>query len=202
MDKRTAMSLDHYLTTPPDDGEENELLDSMIFVLEQIYPGFKWDDGVGHTADRFIKYLQEYMPTQIPFNPTTFVDEDATGMIMVGPIAISSLCKHHLLPFYGHAWVGYIPSGGRIIGLSKIPRLVKWVATQPSTQEILTKHVAKWLDAKLEPKGVMVVVRSTHTCMSCRGVRETDAAMVTSLPLGVFGAVESARAEFLHFVGE
>jgi len=175
---------------------------SMVEVLNEVYPGFAWDDSVEKTAERFVRYLAEYMPMPIPFVPTTFKDEDATGMIMVGPIVVSSICKHHLLPFYGHSWVGYIPSGGRIIGLSKIPRLVKWMATQPSTQELLTKRTAKWLDNTLEPKGVMVVIRSTHTCMSCRGVREADASMVTSLPIGVFAAVESARAEFLHFVGK
>ena len=185
------------LILPNPDKAHNSMVEVLTFAFGET---FKWDDSVGQTADRFIRYLQEYEPKPIPFKPTTFIERDATGMIQVGPIAIASICSHHMLPFYGHAWVGYIPSNGRIIGLSKIPRLVKWMATTPTNQERLTKKVAKWLDETLEPKGVMVVIKSTHTCMSCRGVRETDAKMVTSLPLGVFGAVESARAEFLHFV--
>lgn len=206
MDKRTAASLDHYLTTPPEDGQGDDTLGAMVDILNSIFPGMLWDDTVEDTAARFIKYLREYSPRKPKFEDekpafsvTTFDLEANNQMVMCGPIQFSSICKHHLLPFLGHVWVAYI-SNDHFVGLSKLPRIVKWVAQRPQTQEVMTSEILKFVKSELKPRGTMVVVRSTHTCMSCRGVRETDARMTTSLPGGDFLTNPAARMEFLEFM--
>lgn len=198
--------LDHYITGIPESGCI-DTLEAMVDILNSIFPSYPWDDGVERTAERFLNYLREYSPTKPtlaeetpPFNTTTFKLQGAGDqLVMCGPITMSSICKHHLLPFTGHVWVGYI-SNDNFVGLSKIPRIVKWAATRPQTQELLTTDIVKYLKHTLKPMGVMVMIKSVHTCMSCRGVRETDAEMVTSLPSGVFLSDAGARNEFLNLV--
>lgn len=175
----------------------------MQAILDQTFPGFKWaeDDGGKRTAKRFVNYLREYSPiyaNTLPFEMTVFPAQ-VNQLIMSGPINFSSACMHHLLPYMGTAWVGYIPNR-LMIGASKMPRLVKALANKPSTQEELCAEIASCLKHKLEAMGVAVVMRATHTCMSCRGVREEDAQLITSEMRGVFLTAGEARAEFLSFV--
>ena len=117
-------------------------------------------------------------------------------MVMVKDIPIYSLCEHHLVPWFGHAHVAYIPNDeGRITGLSKVARLVDGFAQRLQVQERLTTQVAQGLEDALSPKGVMVVVEAEHLCMSMRGVRKPGTTTVTSAVLGLFRRDPSTRAE-------
>jgi GTP cyclohydrolase I len=117
-------------------------------------------------------------------------------MVVVRGIRFSSMCEHHLLPFTGTAAVGYVPDG-RVIGLSKIPRLVELFARRPQLQERLTNQVAAALMEHLAPKGVGVIVKAHHSCMGCRGVVQPDAEMVTSTVLGCLRDNPAARSELM-----
>jgi GTP cyclohydrolase I len=132
-------------------------------------------------------------------NGATF-EVDYDEMVVVRDIEFFSLCEHHLLPFFGKAHVGYLPRG-RIIGLSKIPRVVDMYAHRLQVQERLTQQVASFLMEKLNPKGVACVVDATHLCTVMRGVRKQEATMVTSSMLGTFRADARTRSEFLTFIG-
>ncbi|HYM52619.1 MAG TPA: GTP cyclohydrolase I FolE [Candidatus Dormibacteraeota bacterium] len=125
---------------------------------------------------------------------------DYDEMVVVRDIEFYSLCEHHLLPFYGRAHVGYLPRG-RVIGLSKIPRIVDMYAHRLQVQERMTQQVADLLMERLEPKGVGCVIEATHLCTMMRGVRKQHATMVTSAMLGTFRRDARTRAEFLTFIG-
>jgi GTP cyclohydrolase I len=133
------------------------------------------------------------------FNGAAF-DVDYDEMVVVRDMEFYSLCEHHLLPFFGRAHVGYLPRG-RIIGLSKIPRVVDMYAHRLQVQERLTQQVAGFLMERLNPKGVACVVEATHLCTVMRGVRKLEATMVTSSMLGTFRADARTRSEFLTFIG-
>ena len=125
---------------------------------------------------------------------------DYDEMVVVRDIEFYSLCEHHLLPFFGRAHVGYLPRG-RVIGLSKIPRIVDMYAHRLQVQERMTQQVATFLMERLEPKGVGCVVEATHLCTVMRGVRKQQATMVTSSMLGTFRRDARTRTEFLTFIG-
>ena len=128
-------------------------------------------------------------------------DVDHDEMIMVREIPLSSMCEHHLLPFYGQAHVAYIPkAGGRITGLSKIARLVDGYAHRPQVQERLTRQVADAVQEVLDPAGVLVVVEAEHMCMSMRGVRKPGSSTVTSAVHGSFRESPATRAEAMRFI--
>src|SRR5918999_454105 len=125
---------------------------------------------------------------------------DYDEMVVVRGIEFFSLCEHHLLPFYGSAHVGYLPRG-RVVGLSKIPRIVDMYAHRLQVQERLTVEVANFLMERLEPKGVGCLVEATHLCTMMRGVKKQAATMVTSSMLGTFRRDPKTRGEFLTFIG-
>lgn len=120
---------------------------------------------------------------------------DYSEMVVVKDIPFHSLCEHHLLPFAGSAAVAYIPAG-RVIGLSKIPRVVDMYARRLQIQERLTQQIADFLMERLSPKGVGVVVEATHLCASMRGIRKPGMVMTTSAVLGLFRRSDKTRAEF------
>jgi len=120
-------------------------------------------------------------------------------MVIVKDIEIFSLCEHHLIPFYGKAHVAYIPNG-KVVGLSKIPRLVEVFSRRLQIQERLTTQVAECLMSVLKPKGVAVVIEALHLCMCMRGVKKGDAYTVTSSMLGAFRRDAHSRSEFLSLV--
>ena len=126
---------------------------------------------------------------------------DYDEMVVVRDIEFFSLCEHHLLPFTGHAHVGYLPRG-RVIGLSKIPRIVDMYAHRLQVQERLTVQVADFLMERLEPKGVACVIEATHLCTMMRGVRKQEATMVTSSMTGTFRRDARTRAEFMGLIGK
>lgn len=127
-------------------------------------------------------------------------DEPCEDMVVVTGVRFNSTCEHHLMPFFGTASVGYVPSG-KVIGLSKLPRVVEVFARRFQVQERLTRQVADAVYEASEPRGVGVVMRAEHTCMSCRGVRKTGDT-VTSSMLGVFRDDPKVRAEFLALIRE
>jgi GTP cyclohydrolase IA len=128
-------------------------------------------------------------------------DVDYDEMVVVRDIEFFSLCEHHLLPFIGKAHVGYLPKG-RVIGLSKIPRIVDMYAQRLQVQERLTVQVADFLMERLEPKGVACVVEATHLCTMMRGVKKQEATMVTSSMVGTFRRDARTRAEFMGLIGK
>jgi GTP cyclohydrolase I len=126
---------------------------------------------------------------------------DYDEMVVVRDIELFSLCEHHLLPFIGRAHVGYLPRG-RVVGLSKIPRIVDMYAQRLQVQERLTVQVADFLMERLEPKGVACVIEATHLCTMMRGVKKQEATMVTSSMTGTFRRDARTRAEFMGLIGK
>jgi len=121
-------------------------------------------------------------------------------MVIVQNIELYSLCEHHLLPFFGKCHVGYLP-GDKVIGLSKIPRIVDMFARRLQVQERLTQQIAKTLCEKINPKGVAVIIEAQHLCMMMRGVGKQNSRMVTSAMLGRFREDPRSRSEFLDLIG-
>jgi GTP cyclohydrolase I len=152
------------------------------------------------TPARMARAYAELFAAQ-PFQLTTFPnDEGYDELVLARAIPFRTLCEHHMLLFSGVAHVGYLP-GDRILGLSKLARLVDHFAARPQTQERLTMQVAKCLDANLRPRGVGVVLEAEHTCMTQRGVRALGATTVTSALLGTLRSDPRSRAEFFALAG-
>lgn len=128
-------------------------------------------------------------------------EEKYDEMVIVKGIDIFSLCEHHLLPFYGKCHVAYIPDG-KLIGLSKIPRLVEIFARRLQIQERLTSEIAKNLQEILKPKGVAVVIEAKHLCMIMRGIEKVNTVATTSAMHGVFKTRQETRMEFMGFIGK
>ena len=132
---------------------------------------------------------------------TVFDDENYDEMIVVKDIEFYSVCEHHMLPFFGKAHIGYIPNG-KIIGLSKLPRLVEIFARRLQNQERLTSQIARGLNDLLKPLGVGVVLEAQHFCMMARGVEKQNSVVLTSAQLGIFKKKEKTRSEFLRLIGK
>jgi len=126
-------------------------------------------------------------------------EEEYDEMVIVKDISLYSLCEHHLLPFYGECHVAYIPKG-RIIGISKIPRVVQIFSRRLQVQERLTTQIAKTLMEHLKPYGVAVTIDAVHLCMAMRGVRKRDARIITSAMLGAFRSDSKTRMEYLELI--
>src|SRR3954447_4340219 len=152
--------------------------------------------GLAETPRRMADAYAELLTPQ-PFRATTFPNDDGYDELIVArAIPFHSLCMHHLLPFHGVAHVGYLP-GERIIGLSKLGRVVELFARDLQLQERLTTQIARWLQRELEPKGVGVVLEAEHLCMSLRGVQKLGAKTVTSALRGLVRDDARTRQEFL-----
>jgi GTP cyclohydrolase I len=161
------------------------------------------DPSHEHLADTPRRVARCYAELISPreFDLTTFAnDEGYDEMVLAKAIPIQSLCEHHLLPFHGVAHVGYLP-GDRILGLSKLARVVELFARDLQVQERLTQQVANWLHDNLAPKGVGVVIEAEHLCMSLRGVRATGSRTVTSALHGLLREEPGTRHEFFILTG-
>ena len=156
-------------------------------------------EGLLDTPKRYVKALTEltsgYAEDPAEILSTQF-DEAYDQMVVVTGIEFTSLCEHHILPFAGHVTIGYIPRK-KVVGLSKLPRIVHTYAKRLQVQERLTNEIAEAIDIHVEPLGVGVVVTSVHQCMAIRGVKQNGAKMVTSCLLGVMRESPAARGEFL-----
>ncbi len=158
-------------------------------------------EGLLDTPRRVVAALQEmtcgYHDDPAAILAVTFNGDEYDEMIVVRNVDFVSLCEHHVLPFTGTADLAYIPGNGRIVGLSKLARLVECFARRLQVQERMTQQIAAAMEEHLRPQGVGVVVRARHSCMACRGVRKAEAEMVTSTMLGALRDEPAARAEFL-----
>ncbi len=155
--------------------------------------------GMADTPHRVALAFAELL-TPVPFVATTFAnDEGYDELVVARDIPFHSLCMHHMLPFHGVAHVAYLP-GKRIIGLSKLARVVESFSRDLQVQERLTVQVASWLEETLEPRGVGVVLEAEHACMSLRGVRKPGARTVTSALRGALRNDARTRSEFLALV--
>ncbi len=158
-------------------------------------------EGLLRTPDRVAKSLawltRGYeMDVQHVVGGALFDSEGATNMVMVRDIELYSLCEHHMLPFYGKAHVAYIPDG-KIVGLSKLPRVVEVFSRRLQVQERLTEQIATAIDDVLHPQGVGVVIEAYHLCMMMRGVEKQNSKTITSAVRGTFRSDPRTRDEFL-----
>lgn len=128
-----------------------------------------------------------------------FFTEKYDEVVLVRDIAFNSMCEHHMLPFMGKAHIGYLPDG-RVVGLSKLARVVEGVARRPQVQERMTEQIANLLEEELHAKGVAVVIEAVHTCMAIRGIRKPGALCVTSAMKGAFRKSLSTRAEIMTLI--
>jgi len=148
-------------------------------------------------AMRFFTHGYERDPVEILNNALFEVDYDE--MVLVRDIDFYSLCEHHMVPFFGRAHIGYIPKG-KVVGLSKLPRLVEMFSRRLQVQERLTMEVAQTIEKVLQPQGVGVVVEAKHLCMMMRGVEKQNSLAVTSCMLGAFRDDPRTRNEFIELV--
>src|SRR4051812_30810455 len=156
------------------------------------------DPVLAKTPGRVARAYTELLSPR-EFGLTTFPnDEGYDELVVARDIPFTSLCEHHLLPFTGTASVGYLP-GNRILGLSKLARVVEMFARRAQVQERMTTQIASWLDQHLHPRGVGVVLRAEHTCMTVRGVQARGSSTVTSALLGSLRDDPRSRSEFLSF---
>jgi GTP cyclohydrolase IA len=156
--------------------------------------------GLADTPRRMADAYAELL-TPRPFDLTTFPNEEGYDeLVLARGIPVQSVCEHHMLPFTGVAHVGYLP-GARIVGLSKLARVVELFARRPQVQERLTVQVAGWLSDRLHPRGVGVVVEAEHMCMTLRGVQAPGTTTITSALQGVLREDPRSRAEFLSLTG-
>lgn len=157
------------------------------------------DEGIADTPRRVAAAYAELL-TPLAFNATTFPnDEGYDELVVARDIPFHSLCMHHMLPFMGVAHVAYLP-GERIVGLSKLARVVEAYARDLQVQERLTVQVANWIEETLKPRAVGVVIEAEHTCMSLRGVRKPGSKTVTSTLRGLLRDDARTRSEFLALV--
>jgi GTP cyclohydrolase IA len=156
--------------------------------------------GLQKTPDRVARMYQEitsgYQTDPVKLVNGALFDVDYSDLVLVKDIEFHSLCEHHLLPFFGKAHVAYIPHG-KVIGLSKIPRIVDMYARRLQVQERMTSQIANFLEEVLHPKGIAVVVEGAHFCAMMRGVKKPDTSMITRTMLGIFEQDRNLRNEFL-----
>lgn len=157
-------------------------------------------EGLLKTPDRVARMFEEltagyHVDTEKLINGAIF-NVDYDEMVVVKDIDFYSMCEHHMLPFFGLAHVAYIPDG-KVVGLSKIPRIVEMFARRLQIQEQMTTQIANFIQTTLEPQGVAVIVEGVHMCSVMRGVKKANASMKTSRMMGAFKENDKTRAEFL-----
>ncbi|NLB73087.1 MAG: GTP cyclohydrolase I FolE [Firmicutes bacterium] len=160
-------------------------------------------EGLKDTPDRIARMFQEIF-CGLGKDPreelTPVFNEEHEEMVIIKDIPFYSMCEHHLLPFHGKAHVAYLPKGGRVVGLSKLARVVEILARRPQLQERLTSEVADMIFEALKPHGVIVVVEAVHLCMAMRGISKPGSLAVTSAVRGLFKKDAAARAEALTLI--
>lgn len=154
-------------------------------------------EGLLNTPERYVKFLKEFLEPK-PFKFTTFQNEGYDEMIIVKDIPFYSLCEHHLAPFFGTANVAYIPTN-KIVGISKLPRLVDMYARRLQNQERITHQIANTLEHELKPLGVAVSLKAKHLCMAMRGINK-EAWTITTKLTGNFREDPKVRSEFMQYV--
>lgn len=187
-------------------GPEEEDIEKLLLWSERVSLSGKLRPGLEETPSRYLKALREYT-SGYHVDPASLLkvfEDGAEGydqMVVVKDIPVYSLCEHHLAPFFGKATVAYIPNG-KVVGLSKLARVVDAYARRFQVQERLTTQVADLIHKELHPTGVGVVVRCRHLCMEARGVRAPGTSTVTSALRGAIKDKPEAREEFLRLAQE
>jgi len=187
---------------PGEDIDQTVIRNAIEMILSAIGEDSQ-REGLIRTPDRVARMYAELldgyrMDPDTLLNDALF-DEDYDEMVVVRDIEFYSLCEHHLLPFLGRAHVAYFPKG-KVVGLSKIPRIVDMFARRLQVQERMTRQIAEFIHQLLNPFGVAVVIEGLHLCATMRGVKKHDARMTTSAMLGAFRNSLATRQEFLDFI--
>jgi GTP cyclohydrolase IA len=185
----------------PDDGINEDQIEASVVNILQAFGEDPEREGLLRTPQRvarmYSELLEGYRQDPLAILNDAVFDVDYDDMIVVRDIEFYSLCEHHLLPFLGRAHVAYLPKG-RVVGLSKIPRIVDMFARRLQVQERMTRQIAEFIQELLHPMGVAVVVEGLHLCATMRGVKKHDARMTTSTMLGLFRRELATREEFLN----
>jgi GTP cyclohydrolase IA len=202
--KRTTMARPAIVRKAMTTGLENISTQDMYREIIRRFDEDPTRDGLEQTPERVEKALT-YLTKGYRENPTEILrdalfDVDYDEMVIVKDIEMFSLCEHHMLPFFGKVHVAYIPNG-KVVGLSKIPRLVEVFSRRLQVQERLTQQIADAIQGAIAPQGVGVVIEARHLCMMMRGVEKQHSSTVTSAMVGVFQK-QNTRAEFLSLVRE
>ena len=183
--------------------DRDKIITAVSMMLEAIGEDPQ-REGLRDTPRRVADMYQEIF-TGLDEDPAEHLkvgfEEQHKELIVLRDIPFTGMCEHHLLPFTGKAHVGYIPAG-RIVGLSKLARVVEGYARRPQLQERLTSQIADAINDALNPRGVGVVIEAQHFCMIMRGVKKPGSTMVTSAMRGIFKTNPPTRAEFLGFIRE
>ncbi len=179
---------------------DTQAIESAIQIMLRAFGEDPEREGLKNTPNRVARMYPEllagYRADPIKLVNDALFSVDYDDMVIVRDIEFYSLCEHHMLPFIGRAHVAYIPKG-KVIGLSKIPRIVDMFSRRLQIQERMTRQIADFIDDLLKPQGVAVVVEGLHLCSMMRGVRKHDARMTTSTMLGTFRTKIATREEFL-----
>jgi GTP cyclohydrolase I len=155
-------------------------------------------EGLVDTPKRVARFYQEFfagIETDPSENLSVLFSENHEEMVIVKDIPIYSMCEHHLLPFFGHVHIAYIPRNGKVAGLSKLARVAEDFAKRPQLQERLTSQIADTIKKKLNAQGVLVVIEAEHMCMTIRGIKKPGSKTVTSAVRGLFQTNPATRAE-------
>ena len=193
------MSVHHELIAFPSEHSAEQAVATLLrFIGEDT-----GRDGLLDTPSRVVRAWREmtagYGEDPAEILSRTF-EESSDEMVVLRGISFYSTCEHHMLPFYGTASVGYLP--GRVVGISKLARLVNCFARRLQIQERMTRQIAESVEQHLDARGVGVVIRAHHLCMGCRGVRQEETEMVTSSMLGTLRRDPTSRAEFFRLCKE
>lgn len=182
------------------ENKQNDIIEATKVLIKSIGEDLQ-REGLKRTPERVARASEEIFsgyttdPEALINNALFNVDYDQ--MVVVKDINFYSMCEHHILPFFGKAHVAYLPKG-KVIGLSKIPRIVDMFARRLQVQERMTQQIATFIQETIHPLGVAVVIEASHLCMMMRGVRKEDATMTTSAMLGGFRTHLDTRLEFLN----
>ena len=182
---------------------KQEKLESAVYQLLEALGENPEREGLLDTPKRVAKMYQE-MFSGLHEDPkdqfTAVFSENHDEIVLVKDIPFYSMCEHHLVPFYGKAHVAYLPSDGRVTGLSKLARAVEVASKRPQLQERLTDQVATALEEALQPKGVFVMVEAEHMCMTMRGIKKPGSKTVTTVTKGIFKDNRDERNEILSLI--
>ena len=197
---QTNQSLYDAAALLPGDGIDQDTIQAAVLKMIEAFGENPNREGLQRTPERIARMFDELL-AGYRVDPVAMVNDalfevDYDEMVIVRDIEFYSLCEHHMLPFIGRAHVAYIPRG-RVVGLSKIPRVVDMFSRRLQVQERMTRQIADFINELLHPQGVAVVVEALHMCSMMRGVRKHDARMTTSAMLGSFRTGLATRMEFL-----
>lgn len=175
-----------------------------VAALIQLIGDDPTRDGLGRTPARVVQAVLDMCtpagPDPAALLAVQFDANNVDEMVTVGPIDFTSVCEHHLMPFTGQAWIGYLPTGGKIVGLSKLPRLLDWYASRLQVQERLVQQVTGAISEHLRADAACVI-DAAHGCMTNRGAKKSGALMRTTSLTGRFRDQPETRAEFMSMIG-